>query len=892
MNQDEFNVVGKVTQRKDGIGKVTGETQFVSDIRLPRMLHARLVSSPYAHARIKSIDTRAAEAMGAVCLTFDDIPHVRYNERIITVPWALHKDRYILAEKVRRMGEAVAAVAAETEALAEAAARAVVVEYEPLPVVTDPIEAMQPGAEPLYDTVMLGDKEIKIENNIACERVVEEGEVDRAFAEADIILGGTFRTPKVYHSQMETKSVVCRPESDGGITVWPTAQSIHNVRIVLGQLFGIPLSKVSVVKVPVGGTFGSSIQMNTPVPICVALALKARRPVKLTLTREEDMHDHSNFPTQIEIKIAAKRDGTLVGAQADLVTDIGAHILQAYSFLGVSVGWMASLYKFRNIRYRGRAVYTNKVPSCAMQGFGNPQMTFAVESLIDELAEKLGHGSDRAAAEELRRPGRHVLGPGPAGALRDPERRRAATAAAGRGADGRGGDTARWRHGDTARRRHGDTATRRHGDTATRRHGDMARRRHGDTARRRHGDEMGGNGDAATQRISESANGEVPNTQYPIPNPIGTLCDTQSTSRYRRGVGLGRGFHTSSAGAPKPSDVIDFSGAMVKINQDGSVDIVTALMDHGGGTLEAMAKLVAETLCVPLEKVNMAPAETCSTVYDVTTHATRGVYAGGGAAVKVAKQIRRELIETAARFMNFMPDALTIRMDKARGQGVIYCPSMPDKEMTIGEVAHRCWTDSWKTIAVVDSYRPTSSPPAYVTVFVEVEVDTWTGQVRTLRAAMGSDCGTVVNPDMAIGQLEGGLSKGAGFALYENNDWDRDGQLVCKGYWVDNKTPAISEMPPVADLMVHFADTYEPTGPWGAKGIGEAAMNPVAAAYANAVHSAIGIRFRELPMTPEKILAALETGEQRGGGAGRQRGDTQYAVRNTSPAPRAEEVSA
>ena len=125
---------------------------------------------------------------------------------------------------------------------------------------------------------------------------------------------------------------------------------------------------------------------------------------------------------------------------------------------------------------------------------------------------------------------------------------------------------------------------------------------------------------------------------------------THRRVRYRRGIGLGRGFHTSSAGAPKPSDVIDFSGAMVKINQDGSVDIVTALMDHGGGTLEAMAKLVAETLCVPLEKVNMAPAETCSTVYDVTTHATRGVYAGGGAAVKVAKQIRQELMETAARY--------------------------------------------------------------------------------------------------------------------------------------------------------------------------------------------------------------------------------------------------
>ena len=156
-------------------------------------------------------------------------------------------------------------------------------------------------------------------------------------------------------------------------------------------------------------------------------------------------------------------------------------------------------------------------------------------------------------------------------------------------------------------------------------------------------------------------------------------------------------------------------------------------------------------------------------------------------------------------------------------------------------------------------YRPTNCPPAYVTIFLEVEVDTWTGQVRTLKAVSGSDCGTVVNPDLAAGQLEGGLSKGVGYALIEDNGWDADGQLRSKGYWVDGKTPGIAETPLLADLSIHFADTYEPSGPFGAKGIGEAAMNPVAAAYANAIYNAIGIRFYELPITPEKILAALKT---------------------------------
>jgi len=739
------------------------------------MLHGRVLSSPYAHARAKSIDVSAAEAMGAMVITFGDIPHVRYNERIITIPSVLHKDHYVLADKVRRMGEAVAAVAAETEALAEKAVRAIKVEYEVLPVVTDPIEAMKPGAEPIYDTVLWGDKEIKIENNIACTRGIEEGDAHRAFAEADVIVEGTFKTPKIYHAQMEPKSALCRPESDGGLTVWATTQSIHNVRILLGKIFDIPLSKINVIRVPTGGTFGSSIQMNSPIPICAALALKARRPVKLTLTREEDMHDHTKYPTQIHLRLAARKDGTLTGAEMELITDIGAHNIQPYSFLGVCVGWLVSLYRLPNVRYHGTAVYTNKAPSCAMQGFGNPQVTFAVESLIDELAEKLG-------MDPLDLRLRNYVGLG---------------------------DTF-WGQGPLVR--------------------SIVQ------------------SDGVPELLRRGA--KIVGWQN-RPSPVSL------TGRYRRGIGLARGFHTSSAGAPQPGDVIDFSGAMVKINTDGSVDIVTALMDQGGGTLEALAKLVAEALCVPLDKVNIAPGETCSTVYDVCTHATRGVYAGGGAAVKAAEAVRQELLETAAHYLNVMPEALTIEPDDELGQGVVYAAAIPDRRMTMGEIATRCWAESWKTIAAVESYRPVNCPPAYVTVFLEVEVDTWTGRVRTVRAAIGSDCGTVINPDMAVGQLEGGLSKGGGFALYESNEWDANGQLTSGGYWIDAKTPAIGESPYVKDLTVYFAHTYEPSGPLGAKGLGEAAANPVAAAYANAIYNALGIRFYELPITPEKILAAL-----------------------------------
>ncbi len=771
-----LNTVGRSAWRKDGIAKVTGAEEYVCDITLPRMWHARVLRSPYAHARIRSIDTSAAEALGAVCLTFADVPKIKYNERIVSAPPYLYRDRYMLADKARHVGEAIAAVAAPTPELAERAVRALRVDYEVLETITDPDQAMRPGAEPIHDSVRLGDNEIPIAGNIAVSRTIEVGDLEAGFAQADLVLEREFTTSRIYHAQMETKGVLCRPEPDGGITVWPTTQSIHNVRQLLGELFDIPLHKVNVKRVAIGGTFGSSIQMNSVIPICVALARKARRPVKLVTTREEDMYDHVRYQTRLRLKLGVGRDGRLVAGHMHAVADIGGHNTQAHPLLGVLAGWWASLYTLPAMKFEGVAVYTNKTPSCAMQGFGNPQATFAVESLMDELAHELGIDPIAFKMQNYVGLGGTFWGQGPSvlSIVQSdgvPELVRTGMATIG------------WEHRPT------------------------------------------------------------PEAQ---------------TGRYRRGIGMARGFHTSSAGAPKPGEVIDYSGALVKVNEDGSVDVVHAMMDHGGGTLDAIAKIVAEELGVPLSRVGLSPADTLTTVYDVVTHATRGVYAGGGAAHKAAKRAKQIMLDYAARVLEMEAGALVVEPDEALGQGVIYCPSFPERRITVGALAKRCQTNSWGTIAAVESLRQTNCPPAYVAYFVELEVDTFTGQVTTKRAVIGSDCGTVVNPDMAVGQLEGGLSKGMGYALIEDNGWDPvTGQLLSRGYWVDGKTPAISESPRLAEIETFFTDTYEPTGPFGAKGIGEAATNPCAAAYANALYNALGIRFRELPITPERVLAAL-----------------------------------
>jgi len=776
MEKPAYHAVGKIYERKDGIAKVTGQEMYASDIVLPRMLHARVVRSPYPHARVKSIDTSAAEKMGAVCITFKDVPKLKYCERLVNVPKATYKDRLVLTDHPLHVGESIAAVAAETEELAEKALSSIRIEYERCPAVLDAFESMKSGSPVLHESIRVGDVERRIEDNIAVAKRISQGDIEKGFQEADVIVEEEFRTGRVYHAQMETKTVVCQPEADGGITVWTTTQTIHNVRQLLGEIFQIPLSKVNVKKVSLGGAFGSSIQMNSPTPIGVALALKARRPVKLALTREEDMYDHCKYPSWIRLKLGAKKDGRLVAGQMKVVVDIGAHNTQAYSLLGCMAGWWVSLYRLPHLDYEGLAVYTNKVPACAMQGFGNPQVNFAVESTMDMVAEKLGIDPVEFRLNNYVGLGQTFWGQGPT--VRSIIRSCGVEEMLKKGAELIG-----WER----------------------------------------------------RQKKEVAKGPI-----------------------RRGIGMARGFHTSGAGAPLPGEVIDYSGAIVKINEDGSVDVMTALMDVGGGTLDGVAKIVAEELKVPLSKVGVSPVDTRTTLYDVCTHATRGTYCGGGAVHKVTKQAKEKLLEMAGRILEAPTTALRMELDDEVAQGVVYVEGVPEKRVTVGEVAKTAQILGWGTVSASDSLRQVSCPPCFIAYFLEVEVNTETGSIKPVRAVAYGDAGQVINPDLAEGQLYGGLYRGLGYALLEDTHYDEEtGELTCKGYITDFKMLTSDDVPEMNSVEIRFTDTHEPTGPFGAKGIGEAALNPVAAALANAIYDAIGVRFKEIPIRPEQVLEAL-----------------------------------
>ncbi len=741
------------------------------------MLHAKVLRSPHPHAKIKNIETGKAEEIGAICITPEDIPDYKYNERIVSTEETTYRDRKVLPDKTLLVGDPVAAVAAETEEKAEKALKEIEVEYEELEPVLDPEKALETDDPQLHEKIFIGEEEKEIENNIATEREISVGDTEKGFEDADYILENEFKTGRQYHAQMENKATVVRPEPDGGITVWPTTQTIHNTRQLLGKIFDIPLDKVNVKKTTIGGSFGSSIQTNTITPITAALALKADQPVKLIQSREEDMYDHSRYPSIIKLKYGVKENGELTAAEMESLVDIGAHNISARPLLGVMAGWFASLYKVPNFDFEGKAVYTNKAPGCAMQGFGNPQVTFAVESMMDEIAEKLDMDP-----VELRLMNYVGLG-----------------------------------------------------------------------------DTFWGQGPTVKSVVKSSGVGELLDKGSDKIGWDDRESPDEKDGRYRRGIGMARGFHTSGTGAPTPGESVDYSSALVKINEDGTVDVVTPLQDHGGGTLSAGAKIVAEEIGVPVDNVGLSPADTQTTAYDVCTHATRGVYVGGEAMRQAAEEAKEEFKEFASRVLEVPSHAVKIEPDPENGVGKVYVEGVPEKTTTVGEIAQIARDKDWGTAASVVSHRAVDCPPAYSAQFVEVEVDTATGEISLERAVLGNDAGNVINPNLARGQLHGGFYRGAGYALLEDTNYRGDnGELVNKGYLTDYKMLTPVDLPSNDNIETFFADTEEPTGPFGAKGIGESTLNPVAAAISNAIYNAVGIRFTEIPITPEKVLKALD----------------------------------
>ncbi|MBX5489725.1 MAG: molybdopterin-dependent oxidoreductase [Chloroflexi bacterium] len=754
----EFEVVGTRVRRLDGFEKVTGTGKYVADIYLPGMLVGKVLRSPYPHARILRIDTSRARKVPGVraVVTADDTPK-RY--------WgAFIKDQPVLAiDKVRYVGEEVAAVAAMSEEAAEEALALIEVEYEPLPAYFDPDDALAEGAVLIHE-----DKP----NNIALVIDVERGNVDEAFQNSDLVVEDTFKSHLQWQAPIETIGSVA--EYNGGkLTVYMNTQTLFMARHRMAWALNMREGDIRIIQPWVGGGFGGKSCDDNNAMICALLAMKTGRPVKLINTREEEFLAGSRprVPMKIWCRIGFKKDGTITAKHIDVIAENGAYSGKAPAITGVAALRHDTLYKYTTVKTRARLVYTNRIPTGAFRGFGNPSAEWAVEQVLDMGAHALGIDPLEIIKKNAAEPG--YVSP------------------------------------------HGNRVT----SCELKQCAEMVERMM----------------DWKTLRANKKP---------------------------YRGIAVGATVHVSGK---RHFGDYDGGSAVIKVNEDGKAMIWCGEGEIGQGPTTALCQIAAEELGVPFEDVEISRADTDLTTYCHGAYASRLTYIAGNAVRNAAHNMKQMILEIAAEMLEAAPEDLEIK------QGRIYVKGAPEgKSTTVREVAHaRLFRRGGKPLVASGDFDPDSvlqdatrygnESGAYnfAVHAAEVEVDPETGQVKVLQYCAASDCGTVIFPTGAEGQVEGAVAQGLGYTLSESLLWD-DGKPVNPNF-SDYRIPTAGDMPP---LKREFADSYEPTGPFGAKGLGELSMDPFAAVIGNAVFDACGVRIKQLPITAEKVYWALRGRER------------------------------
>ena len=757
MAKQSFSVVGRRVQRVEGYEKATGESRYIADIVLPRMLYGKILRSPFAHARIRGIDTSKAEKLrGVRCVVT--------AEDTIKKPWgAFFADQYPLSVgKVRYIGEEVAAVAAIDRDTAEEALDLIEIDWEELPGVFDAEAAMQPGAPLVHD-----DKE----RNIAMVIDVERGNVEKAFAESDVIVEDTFQSSPQWHCAIETIGSVADYSPSGKYTIYMNTQTLFNARYRIAAALGVRETDVRIIQSAVGGGFGGKSCDDNNAIVGAILSRKAGKPVKLVNTREEEFLAGSRPRVfmKIYVKMGFKKDGRIRAKQTRVIADNGAYSAKAPAITGVAALRHDTCYKYSDVKTQAYLVYTNKIPTGAFRGFGNPSAEWAVEQAIDEAAHALGIDPIEIARINAAEPG-YV----------SPHGNRVISCELKQCID-KAGELIEWKK----------------------------------------------------KRASKK-----PNT----------------------GLGLACTVHVSGK---RHFGDYDGSSATIKLNEDGKALILSGEGESGQGCYTTMCAIAAEELGIPIEDVEMSHADTDLTTFCLGAFASRLTYISGNAVRDAASKVKQQLFEQAADMLEADPADLVAR------EGKIFVKGAEQKSFPIADVARaRLFRNGGAPIVAsgkfdADSvlqdstrYGNESGAYNYGCQAVEIEVDRETGQVKVLQYAAASDCGTVINPVGAEGQVEGAVAQGLGYALIEGLRFD-EGRPVNPNF-SDYRIPSMRDMPP---LKHAFADSYEPTGPFGAKGLGELGMDPTAAVISNAIFDAVGVRIKTLPITPEKVLKGLKEKE-------------------------------
>ena len=755
--ENDLNVVGQRLPMNDAAAKATGTAVFTDDLVFPGMLHGKILRSPHAHAKILNIDTSKALKLPGVkdVVTGRDIPDRLYG----IVPKA--RDEYALAkDKVRYIGDEVAAVCATDLETAEEAIELIEVEYEELPAVFDPLKAIKEGAPLVHDDTP---------GNISLSINKQFGNVEKAFAESDFVFEDSFYSQPVNHAPMEPHAAVAQYDSQRGeVTLWSGTQIPFFLRRNLSNTLQIPESKVRVIKPKVGGGFGQKIDMYAK-DFCAAwFAMKLLKPVKFVYEREEIfISTRQRHPMHLTVKTGVKKDGTILAQQFKAYADGGAYNSTAPTMIALSCYFLMIPYHVPNLIYEGHHVYTNKPVGGAMRGHGIPQARFAVERQLDMICERI-------------------------------------------------------------------------------------------------------NVDPAEIRMKNSIHAGEPHPAKFIINSCGfydsvkMAADAIGWKEKRGKLPFGRG--VGLAGASFPSGVSNMShissGSVVQLGRDGAVNVLSGAADIGQGAETVISQIVAEVLGVPMEDIRITAADTGVTPLDSGTFGSGVTVRAGNAAKVAAIAARDKLFDYVAKELEANPEDLVARNRE------IFVKGSPSRKMSMKDaIKGYQYADLPMPIVGRASWFPPATEPttlfkedgnfapsySFMTQSAEVEVDPHTGKVKLLKMATAHDCGKPINPMLVEGQLEGSVVGGMGQALYEDVIVEK-GQVMNPSF-LEYGFPTFMEMPEIEAMEVL---TDDPIGPFGAKEAGEGTQLSPAPAIVNAIYDAIGVDFMELPITPEKILKALE----------------------------------
>jgi putative selenate reductase molybdopterin-binding subunit len=765
----ERKTVGKPEPKVDAVKLAAGKPVYTDDIEMKGMLHAALLTSPHAHARILSIDASAARALPGVhtVLTYKDVPRVLYASGGQSYPNPPPYDQVSLDNKVRHVGDRVAVVAAETPEIAREALKLIEVSYEVLPAVFDPEAAMRPGAPIIHDEPDVKDIHER-ERNIVHHIDAHAGDPDAQWAAADHIFEGEYRVHQVQQASIEPHVVVTWWDEDDRMVIRTSTQVPFHVRRMVAPLLGLPVKRIRVIKPRIGGGFGGKQEMLIE-DLCAHLTIATGRPVRFEYTREQEFTSaRSRHPQILRFKTGVKSDGRITAAELYIIGNTGAYGTHGLTVQMVAGFRALTTYNAPYSRFICDVVYTNIPTPGAYRGYGAPQGLFAVECHMEEIATALGM------------------------------------------------DVLEFKRLNAIKQ----------GDTMV-----MSQA-------------LGEGREGFLQVVSTSALEEcieIGARAMGWHEKRGRSRSVPGKPHLRKGIGLAIAMHgTGIAG-------LDMGAASLKMNDDGSFNLLVGATDLGTGADTVLAQIAAETLAVPVNDILIYAADTDMTPFDTGAYASSTTYISGGAVLKAAEEVRQQIIQhTAQHMLRCSPDDLDLE-DKQ----VVH---RDGRSVTLEQVGlHSLHQADQKQIMATASHMSTESPPPFAAQYAEVTVDTETGQVTVDRLLMAVDCGIAINPITASGQVEGGMVQALGYAHCEEMTYDELGVLQATDFGRYHLYRA-NEMP---ELDVIFVETYEPSGPYGAKAVAEIPKDGVAPALVSAIYDATGVHLRQIPLTPERVWKAL-----------------------------------